>query len=103
MIRFRRHPFVDLVERQLRLFGQEHSGLIRDCDTALRAYTAGSAGEAEGRYGDFLDLVDTGKDLLEEIRDTYAETLSEAAGEEYREVFNERARKRFPRFALELE
>ena len=33
--------------------------------------------EAEERYGDFVDLVDTGRDELEEIRDTYAQTLDE--------------------------
>ena len=102
MIRFRRRPFVDLVERQLRLFAGEQVGLFHDCDAALRAYNAAPAEEAEERYGDFLDLVATGQDLLEEVRDTYAESLSDPAVEEYREVFNERARKRFPRFALEL-
>jgi hypothetical protein len=103
MSRFRRRPFVDLVERQLRLFAEEHAGLSHDCDAALRAYNAAPADQSEERYGDFLDVVDTGKDLLEEIRDTYAQTLSEAAATEYCRAFNELARKRFPRFALELE
>ena len=102
-MRFRRRPFAELVEGQLRLFEEEHAGLIDDCEATLRAYNAAAAGEAEERYGDFLDLVDTGQDLLEEIRDTYAKALDEEAAEAYRRVFNELARRRLPRFALELE
>ncbi len=102
-MRFRHRPFADLVERQLRLFEEEHAGLIADCEAALRAYNAAPSEQAEERYGDFLDLVDTGQDLLEEIRDTYAKTLDEEAAEAYRWVFNELARRRLPRFALELQ
>ena len=102
-MRFRRRPFAELVEGQLRLFEGENTILIHDCEAALRAYNTAAADVAEERYGDFLDLVDTGQGLLEELRDAYAQTLDEAAAEDYRWVFNERARKRFPRFALELE
>ena len=100
---FRRGRFVDLVERQLDLFERENAGLLRDCEAALRAYNEAGSDEAEERYGDFLDLVDTGRDELVEIRDTYARTLGEDAAEEYAAVFNEIARKRLPRFGLELE
>jgi hypothetical protein len=99
----RRRRFVDLVERQLRLFADEHAGLIRDSETALRAYNTARGDEAEDRYGDFLDLVETGREELERIRDSYAETLAGEAVEEYEAVFNELARKRVPRFGLELD
>jgi len=99
----RKLPFADVVERQLDLFATEHAGLMRDCEAALRAYDAAPAGEAEERYGAYCDLVDTGRELLEEIRDAYALALDEEAATEYRSVFNERARKRYPRFALELD
>jgi hypothetical protein len=102
-MRHRRRPFVDLIERQLRLFEEEHAGLIGDCEAALRSYHAAPAGEAEERYGDFLDLVDTGLEALEEIRDAYAATLDEAAADQYRAAFGELARKRLPRFGLELD
>jgi hypothetical protein len=98
-----RGRFVELVERQLDLFEQEYAGLIRDCDAALRAYNRAPRDEAEERYGDYVDLVDSGRDLLLEFRDGYAQTLDEDAVEEYEEVFNALVRKRLPRFGLELE
>jgi hypothetical protein len=102
-VRLRRGRFVDLVERQLALFERERAGLIRDCEAALRAYNDADRDEAEERYGDFLDLVDTGQDELVEIRENYAETLDGEAAEEYRDIFNGLVRKRLPRFALELD
>ncbi len=102
-MRFRRQRFVDLVGRQIALFERERAGLIHDADTALRAYDAAERNEAEERYGDYLDLVGAGQDELVEIREAYALTLAEDAADEYREVFNRLARKRLPRFALELE
>ena len=95
--------FVDLIERQLDLFAGEHAGLIADVEAALGAYDRAPRDEAEERYGDFLDLVETGTDELVELRDNYASTLDEDAAEEYREAFNGRARKRMPRFGLELD
>ncbi len=99
----RRTRFVDLVERQLEMFRVDRAGLIRDTETALRAYTNAGRGEAEERYGDFLDLVETGQDELVAIRENYAETLDARTGDEYREVFDELVRKHLPRFGLELD
>ncbi|HEX2045560.1 MAG TPA: hypothetical protein VHF23_08040 [Gaiellaceae bacterium] len=95
--------FVDLVERQLELFEQEYAGLIRDCEAALRAYDRAPREEAEERYGDYLDLVDSGREALVEYRDVYARTLDDDAAEEYEDVFNRLVRKRLPRFGLELD
>jgi hypothetical protein len=95
--------FVDLVERQLDLFAAEHAGLMNDVEAALRAYDAAPREEAEERYGDFLDLVETGTDELLELRDNYATTLDEDAADEYRVVFNDVVRRRLPRFGLELD
>lgn len=98
-----RGRFVDLVERQLTLFSQEHSGLIEDCEAALRAYNRAQREEAEERYGDYLDLVGAGTDELLRLRDGFVKTLEEDAAEEYRDVFNRVVRKRLPRFGLELD
>jgi hypothetical protein len=98
-----RGRFVELVERQLELFGTEHAGLIRDCETALEAYNAAPRDEAEERYGDYVDLVDAARDALVEYRDGYARTLAAEAAEEYEEAFNRLARRRLPRFGLELD
>jgi hypothetical protein len=95
--------FVDLIERQLELFAAEHAGLIADVEAALLAYNRAPRGEAEERYGDFLDLVETATDELVELRDNYAATLDEEAADEYRLLFNDSVRRRLPRFGLELD
>lgn len=97
-----RGRFVDLVERQIALFTAENEGLIRDTEAALAAYNRAARDEAEERYGDYLDLVETGTDALVELRDNFAATLDEDSYEEYHEVFNRTVRKRLPRFGLEL-
>lgn len=97
-----RGRFVDLVERQIALFTAENEGLIRDTEAALAAYNRAARYEAEERYGDYLDLVETGTDALVELRDHFAATLDEDSYEEYHEVFNRTVRKRLPRFGLEL-
>jgi hypothetical protein len=102
-MRLRRGRFVDLVERQLELFERERAGLIGDAEAALRAYDAAERDEAEERYGDFLDLVETGQAELVEIREAYAATLDDETAEDYREIFNGLVRKRLPRFGLELD
>jgi hypothetical protein len=94
--------FVDLIERQLDMFQSEHAGLIGDTEAALQAYNNAPREEAEERYGDFLDLVETGSEELTDMRDAYAATLEPDSAEEYRELFNRLVRKRLPRFGLEI-
>jgi hypothetical protein len=98
-----RGRFVDLVERQIALFAAENEGLILDTEAALAAYNRAPRDEAEERYGDYVDLVETGTDALVELRDNFAATLDEDSYEEYHEVFNRTVRKRLPRFGLELD
>jgi transcription elongation GreA/GreB family factor len=100
---FSRRRFAVLVERQLDLFEREHAGLLADIETALAAYNRAERDEAESRYGDFRDLVETGEDELLELRDAYAQTLDEETAEEYRAAFNDRVRKRLPRLGLGLD
>ena len=94
---------MDLVERQIALFEAENQGLIGDTEAALAAYNRAPRDEAEERYGDYLDLVETGTDELVELRDNFAATLDEDSYEDYHEVFNRTVRKRLPRFGLELD
>jgi hypothetical protein len=98
-----RRPFVDLVERQLDLFTAENAGLMADVEAALAAYDRAPREEAEERYGDFLDLVETGTDGLVELRENYASSLDGDAAEEYRRVFNDAVRNSLPRFGLEVD
>ena len=95
--------FGDVIDAQLDLFEREHAELIRDCVRAEDAYDDAPRDEAEERYGDYLDLVETGTELLAELRDNFAATLDADAAEEYEAAFNHAVLKRFPRFALQIE
>jgi hypothetical protein len=102
-VRLGRARFADVIDRQLDLFERDHRGLIEDCKAAERAYNRAARDEAEERYGDYVDLVETGTELLAELRDNFATTLDEDAADEYTDSFNRAVLKRFRRFALEIE
>jgi hypothetical protein len=99
----RRVPFVDVVERQLDLFGRDQAALLTDCVAALRAYEDAGADEAEERYGDYADLADEVRDELERIRDAYASTLDAETAERYQAAFALEARRRYPRYAVDAD
>ena len=100
---FRRKRFADVISRQLDLFEREEADLIRDCVEAERLYNQGPRDEAEARYGDYVDLVETGTEALADLRDHYGATLGDEAADEYEAEFNQAVVKRLPRFALEIE
>jgi hypothetical protein len=100
---FRRSRFRDVIARQLELFQEEHADVIEECDERLAAYNAADRDEAEELYGDYVDAVETGTEILADMRDRYGSTLDEADAEEYEADFNRAVRKRLPRFGLEIE
>lgn len=100
---FRRRRFADLISRQLDLFEREHAELIRECAEAEQAYDRAGREEAEERYGDYVDLVETGTELLADLRDAFKPTLDEDTAEEYEAEFNRAVVRRLPRFGLEIE
>jgi hypothetical protein len=102
-MRLRRERFADVIDRQLGLFEREQRGLIEDCVAAERAYDRAARDEAEERYGDYVDLVETGTELLADLRDNFASTLDDDAAEEYADAFNRAVLRRLRRFALEIE
>ena len=95
--------FEDLIRRQLDLFEEEHADLIADCEEAERAYDNAGRDEAEERYGDYQDLVETGTEELAALRDHFASTMTDEAAEDYEAEFNRSVLARLPRFALEIE
>ena len=99
---FRLEPFADVVRRQLDLFEHEHADVIREAAEAERAYNRASRDDAEERYADYADLVETGTEALAGLRDAYAASLDDEAGEAYEAAFNRAVARRFPRFALEI-
>ena len=102
-MRLRRAPFVDLIDRQLDLFEREQRGLIADCVAAEESYNRAERDEAEERYGDYVDLVETGTEVLADLRDNFAATLDDDTADDYVAAFNRAVLKRFRRFALEIE
>jgi hypothetical protein len=95
--------FEDVIRRQLDFFERERADLIADCEEAERAYDAAGRDEAEERYGDYVDLVETGTEELAALRDHFASTMTAVAAEEYEAEFNRAVLVRLPRFALEIE
>jgi hypothetical protein len=100
---FRKRRFGDLIARQLDLFVQENGALIRECEDAEAAYTRAERDDAEEAYGDYQDLVETGTEILADLRDNFAMTLDETESDAYEAEFNRVVVKRLPRFAVEIE
>jgi hypothetical protein len=98
-----RKPYRDVIERQLALFADEHGGLIRDVDAAERSYDRAERDEAEQRFGDYSDLVETATEVLADLRDHFASRLDDDEADTYCAAFNRAVLKRWPPFALELE
>jgi hypothetical protein len=99
----RKRRFADVIARQLDLFVRDNLELLEACDRAEHAYDRAGRPEAEQRYGDYQELVETGTEILADLRDHFASTLDEVSGEEYEAAFNRAVAKRLPRFALEIE
>ena len=99
----RRNRFADVISRQLDLFERDEADLIRQCVEAERAYDRAGRDEAEERYGDYVDLVESGTETLADLRWSYAATLDKDAAEEYEEAFNKAVKKRLPRFGNEID
>ena len=99
---FRRDPFRDVIRRQLDLFEHDEAELITGVREAERAYDKAPREDAEAAYERLWDMVETGTELLAEIRDGYMRTLDEDMAERYEAAFNRAVKKRLPRFALQI-
>ena len=98
-----RSRFGKLVEMQLDLFLRDNRADLAEAHERLAAYNRADRTEAEELYGDYVDAVETGTEILADIRDHFKWTLDDDTGELYEEEFNRAVLKRFPRFALEIE
>lgn len=101
-MRFRRDRFGELVRRQLDLFAEDDAELLREADTAERAYDEAEREDAEEAYSDYQLVLEAIADRLEELRLTYGSTLDADAGALYAQAFARAARKRFPKLRAEL-
>ncbi len=98
---FRRARFGGVIETQLDLFVRDHRDVLDEVDERLRAYNTTNRDQAEELYGDYVYAVETGTELLADIRDHYASTLGDPA--RYLEEFNRAVARRLPELALEIE
>jgi len=100
---FRRRRFSELIARQLDLFERDHPEVIAEADERLQAYNRAGREEAEELYGDYVDAVEAGTEILADIRWAYVRTLDADAAEAYEAEFNRAVAKRLPAFGLEIE
>ncbi len=100
---FRRGRFSEVIGRQLDLFELDHGDVIEEAAEKLVAYNKADRDEAEELYGDFVDVVETGTELLADIRDSFSATLPEGTDELYETEFNRAVARRWKAFALEIE
>jgi len=100
---FRRGRFSELIGRQLDLFEVDHADVIEEASEKLAAYNRADRDEAEELYGDYVDVVETGTELLADLRDAYAATLPEGTDELYVAEFNRGVARRWKAFAVEIE
>ena len=100
---FRRKRFADLISRQLDLFEREHADVIEEAQAKLDAYNSAERDEAEELYGDYVDAVETGTEILADLRWSFWKTLDDDTAEAYEAEFNRAVAKRFPRFGFEIE
>jgi isocitrate dehydrogenase kinase/phosphatase len=100
-VRLRRSRFAQLIDSQLDLFEREHRDVIDEVRDRLEAYNRADRAEAEELYGDYVDAVETGTEILADMRDHYAGSLDDA--DEYIQTFNRAVARRLPEYALEIE
>jgi hypothetical protein len=96
-----RNRFAEIVDSQLELFAAEHHDLIDEASDRLAAYNRADRAEAEELYGDYLDSIEAGTEILADMRDHYASTLADAGP--YLRAFNRGVARRLAPFALGLD
>jgi hypothetical protein len=100
-LRFGRARFSVVIEAQLDLFVRDHRDVIDEASNRLDAYNRAGRDEAEELYGDYVDAVETGTEILADLRDHYARTVDDP--DRYCNEFNRAVSKRMPAFASEIE
>jgi hypothetical protein len=98
---FRRPRFAKVIDAQLDLFVRDYPDVIDEARDRLDAYNRADRDQAEELYGDYVDAVETGTEILADLRDHYASTLDDP--DPYCLEFNRAVAKRMPEFALEIE
>jgi hypothetical protein len=98
---FRRRRFAKVIDAQLDLFVRDHGEVIGEANERLAAYDRAGREGAEELYGDYVDALETGTEILADLRDHYARSVDDP--DRYCIEFNRAVSKRLPAFALEIE
>jgi len=98
-----RRRFSDVIKQQLEFFESDDAEYLQRVTAANEAYDRADREDSEELYGDYMELVESGTEVLAEMRDRYAQTLDEDHAAEYSREFNKAVLKRWPDFALEIE
>ena len=100
---FKRNRWRSVIDRQLAIFVEDNRDVIREAEEAEDAYRQAQRDDAEERYGEYVDAVETGTEILADMRDRFAATLGDDEANEYAVAFNAGVRKQLPRFGLEID
>lgn len=98
---FGRSRYSKVIDTQLEVFVKDHRDVIEEARQRLELYNRSDRSDAEELYGDYVDAVETGTDILADMRDHYGATLD--AADDYVAEFNRAVTKRLPEFGRELE
>ena len=98
---FGRSRYAGVIDAQLDLFLREHRDVIEEAARRLEAYNQGDRSDAEELYGDYVDAVETGTEILADMRDHYGASLEDP--DRYAAAFNRAVARRLPEFSLEIE
>lgn len=98
---FGRSRYSGVIDAQLELFVSEHRDVIEEARQRLELYNSSDRSDAEELYGDYLDAVETGTEILADMRDHYGATLDDT--DAYAAEFNRAIAKRLPEFSREIE
>ena len=96
-----RSRYSGVIDAQLDLFLREHRAVIEEAARRLDVYNRSDRSDAEELYGDYVDAVETGTEILADMRDHYGASLEDPNG--YARAFNRAVAKRLPEFGLEIE
>lgn len=98
---FGRSRYAKVVDAQLDLFIRDHRDVIEEARQRFELYNRSDRSDAEELYGDYVDAVETGTDILAGMRDHYSATLDEP--DEYVSAFNRAVARRLREFAVGIE
>jgi hypothetical protein len=93
---FGRLRFQKVIDAQIDAFVREHEDVLDEVADRLEAYNRADRDEAEELYGDYVDAVEVGIEILAEMRDHYAATLEDP--DRYEREFDTAVKRRLPTF-----